>query len=142
VRRLLILLVVVLVNLPAAHEKWTDHEVAEQGRDVEAVVVDARSTGGRNLVDYTLPEKLDPDVTVFSAAVDDATYRLAVETDRLAVRAVPGKPGANRPDGQVHNPLFLVAALSADVIFVLVALLARHRRRRRAEDGPDLYDLV
>lgn len=140
-RRLLILLAVVLVNLPAAHERWTDHEVASKGKDVEADVVEARSSGDRNLVDYKLPEAIDPKQTIFSVSLEREAYDRVVATDRLAVRVVPGKPGANRPEGQVDNPLFTVVAISADAILIVVALLAWWRRRKRRESGPDLYDL-
>lgn len=141
-RRLLLLLVVVLVNLPAVHQEWTEHRIDSSGRDVLATLVDARSEGGRNLVDYRLPADIDPERRVFSARLDDAAYRAAVAAERLQVRVVPGEPGANRPEGEVGSSLLLAAALGADVILVVVALLFRHRRRRRAENGPDLYDLA
>jgi hypothetical protein len=138
VRRLLLLLLVVLVNLPAAHEKWTDHEVAAKGQDVVATVVHARSRGGSNLVDYLLPRDLDPKQTTFSVALNRDAYDRAVATRHLEVRAVPGKPGANRPEGESSNPLFLVVAISADVILLLVAVLARVRRRRTPEEPEEV----
>lgn len=138
----LLLLAVLLVNLPAAHQRWTDHQVAERGEDVQAVVVDLRSSGGSNLVDYRLPAEVDPAQRLFSAAVDDAAYARAERTDQLLVRTIPGEPGSNRPAGEVGNPLLLLVAVGADVILVVVAALLWWRRRRRAADGPDLYDLA
>lgn len=129
VRRLLLILLVVLVNLPAAHERWTDHEVSAKGRDVVAEVVDGRRTGGRNLVDYRLPSSADPKRTVYSASLERGAYDRAMDTRDLAVRAVPGDPGANRPEGEVANPLFLVVAIGADVMLLVVLALARYRRK-------------
>jgi hypothetical protein len=129
VRRLVIVIAVLLVNLPAVHQAWTDHRIDTTGREVEAVVLEARTINGRHLVDYRLPKSFDPGRNRFSASVDDATYELARESDRLAVRVIPGRPGANRPDGEVANSLLVVAALSADVILVLIGGMWLYRRR-------------
>jgi hypothetical protein len=129
VRRLVLLLAVFLINLPAGHQAWTDHQIARDGRDVEAMVLEARTINGRHLVDYRLPEDVDPAGNRFSASVDDAAYELARTTDRLAVRVIPGRPGANRPDGEVSSPIFVVAAVGADVILALLAALWWWRRR-------------
>ena len=43
---------------------------------------------------------------------------------------MPGKPSANRPDGQVPNRLFAVVALSADAVLLLVVVLYLRRWRR------------
>lgn len=135
-RGLLVVLVVFLVNLPAIHEGWTDHEVATQGRDVAAVVLDARGSDGRYLVDYTLPEDIDPEQVRYSASVDAETFQAAQSTDRLAVRVIPGRPDANRPDGLVASSLFLVVAIVADVVLVLIGVLTWYRRRNPG-DMPD-----
>lgn len=135
-RRLLFVLVVVLVNLPMVHEMWTDHEITTKGRAVAATVVDGRSTGGRNLVDYKLPEKSDPKQTTYSVALNVGAYEFAMQHHWLPVLVVPGKPGANRPEGEVRSPLFLVVAIGADVILGLAALLAWTRRRRPPPDDP------
>ncbi|RNM12665.1 hypothetical protein [Nocardioides pocheonensis] len=128
-RRLVLLLAVLLVNLPAVHQAWTDHQISRDGRDVEAVVLEARTIQGRHLVDYRLPKDLDPAGRRFSASVDDAAYELARTTDRLAVRVIPGRPGANRPDGEVSSPIFVVAAVGADLVLLLIAGLWWWRRR-------------
>lgn len=139
-RRLLVLLVLVVVNAPPVHEAWTDHRLDTDGRDVRAAVVDLRSEDGRNFVDYRLPSGSDPARTVFSARIDDETYRAAARSEFLEVRVLAGNPGANRPEGEVRSPLLLVAALGADTVLVLAGALVWWRRRRRAADGPDLYD--
>jgi hypothetical protein len=134
VRRLVILLAVFLVNLPAVHQAWTDHRIDTEGRDVEAVVLDARTINGRHLVDYRLPHSVDPAGNRFSASLDDTTYDHARSSHRLAVRVIPGRPGANRPAGEVGSPILVVAAVLADVILLLIAALWL-RRRRHPDDG-------
>jgi len=129
VRRLVLLIAVLLVNLPAVHQAWTDHRIDTTGREVEAVVLEARTINGRHLVDYRLPKAFDPGRNTFSASVDGATYELAQESDRLAVRVIPGRPGANRPDGEVTNSLLVVAALSGDFILLLIGGMWLYRRR-------------
>jgi len=58
---------------------------------------------------------------------------LALEVKR---GAIPGQPGANRPDGEVSSPLLVVAAVSADVILLLIGALWLTRRRRPASEEP------
>jgi hypothetical protein len=45
------------------------------------------------------------------------------------VRVIPGRPGANRPDGEVTNSLLVVAALSGDFILLLIGGMWLYRRR-------------
>ena len=129
-RLLVVLVAVFLVNLPAAHQAWTDHQIRADGRDVEATVLHARTIEGRHLVDYELPRSVDPDGRRFSASIDAETFRHAESSDRLAVRVIPGRPGANRPAGEVSSPIFVVAAVGADAILLLIGVAWLHRRRR------------
>jgi hypothetical protein len=131
VRRVAVVLVALfLVNLPFVHQTLSDREVARSGRLVDASVTAARTVNGRHLVDYRLPASADPDRTRYSARLDRATYALARETRVLPVRAVPGKPSANRPEGEVGSPLFAVVAVGADALLLLVGALLWRRWRR------------
>ena len=134
-RRLVILIAVFLVNLPVVHQAWTDHQIASEGRDAQATVLEARTINGRHLLDYRLPNDLDPAGNRFSASVDDRTYEVAESTDRLLVRVIPGRPGANRPSGEVSSPIFAVAAVSADLILLLIGGLWLYRRREQDSGG-------
>lgn len=125
-----------MVNLPAVHQAWTDHRIAADGKDVEAIVIDARTINGRHLVDYRLPADVDPAGNKFSASVDKTTYDLARRTDRVAVRVLPGHPGANRADGEVSSPILVVAAVGADLILLLIAAAWLYRRRQGEAPGP------
>lgn len=135
-RGLLFLLVVFLVNLPAVNEGWNEHQVAANGHDVAAIVIDARRIDDHFLVDYKLPENEDPKGTKFSASVDSETFRNAESSDRLAVRVIKGKPGSNRPDGLVESSLFMVIAIAGDTVLALILALSWYRRRNPG-DMPD-----
>ena len=128
-RVLLFLLVALLVNLPYSQERWNDHRVAADGIEVEAAVLGERDTGDGFLVDYQLPEDIDPRRTRYSAAVDRPTYDNAQATDLLAVRVLPSDPDVNRPLGLVPSSLFKVIAITADVVLLAIALIAWYRRR-------------
>jgi hypothetical protein len=136
VRTLLFLFVGFLVNLPYAHETWTDHKITDDGHDVVATVIDARSVDGRYLVDYRLPKSEDPAGTRFSASVDARTHELAEQGQVIGVRVLAGKPSSNRPDGLVASSLFKVIAIVGDVVLVLIAVLSLYRRRHPG-DMPD-----
>ncbi|MET0998786.1 MAG: hypothetical protein ABWX73_08750 [Marmoricola sp.] len=132
-RRVVVVLVALfLVNLPFVHQTLSEREVTRSGRDVEASVVDSRTINGRRFVDYRLPASIDEERVTYSARVDDATYEQARETGVLSVRVVPDEPSANRPNGEVTSSLFLVVAVIADVVLLLVALLFWRRWRRWA----------
>ncbi|MFL6059663.1 MAG: hypothetical protein ACJ72E_00425 [Marmoricola sp.] len=135
-RVLLFVFVVFLVNLPYAHETWTDHRITAHGHEVVAEVLDARDLHGSYLVDYRLPAEEDPKRTKFSASVDEVTYEHARDSEVLAVRVLRGHPGENRPDGLVPSSLFTVVAVAGDAVLLLILALALYRRRHPG-DMPD-----
>ena len=119
-----------LVNLPFAHQAYTDHQINSSGREVEARLLGSRTVEGDHLVEYRLPRAVDPSRTRYSARVDATTYAQARESKVLLVRVVPGKPSANRPVGEIDNALFAVVAISADVVLLVVGVLLWRRWRR------------
>ena len=127
VTRVLVVVAVFLVNLPIAHQALTDREISSSGKDVEAALVKAQTIDGDHLVEYRLPRSVDPSRRRYSTRVDAITYQQARESGVLLVRVVPGKPSANRPVGEVGNPLFVVIAVSADVVLLVVGVLLWQR---------------
>jgi hypothetical protein len=125
-----LLVALFLVNLPFVHQTLTERKVTGEGRDVEAALIDSRTINGRHFVDYRLPASIDSSRTGYSARVDDMTYDDARETGVLAVRVVPDDPSANRPTGEVASSLFMVVAIIADAVLLLVAVLFWRRWRR------------
>ncbi len=129
-RVLVVLVALFLVNLPFAHQAFTDHQINSSGREVEARLLGSRTVEGDHLVEYRLPRAVDPSRTRYSARVDATTYAQARESKVLLVRVVPGKPSANRPVGEIDNALFAVVAISADVVLLVVGVLLWRRWRR------------
>jgi len=129
-RVLVVLVALFLVNLPFAHQAYTDHQVKSSGQEVEARLLGSRTVEGDHLVEYRLPRAVDPSRTRYSARVDATTYAQARESEVLLVRVVPGKPSANRPVGEIDNALFAVVAVSADVVLLVVGVLLWRRWRR------------
>jgi len=126
----MVLVALFLVNLPFVHQAFTERKVTNSGRDVEATLVDSRTINDRYFVDYRLPTSVDKSRTKYSARVDAATYDHARETGVLVVRVVPGAPSANRPAGEVPSSLFLVVAVIADAVLLLIAVVFLRRWRR------------
>ena len=133
----MVLAAVFLVNLPLVHQTVTDRQISSSGRDVEATLLESRTIEGDHLVEYRLPRSVDPSRTRYSARVDAATYLQARESEVLLVRVVPDKPSANRPVGEVGNPLFAIVAISADLVLLVVGVLLWRRWRRLS-----LHDVV
>ena len=129
-RVLVVLAAVFLVNLPFAHQTFTDHQISSSGQEVEATLLESRTIEGDHLVEYRLPSSVDPSRKRYSARVDATTYQHARESKVLLVLVVPGKPSANRPLGEVDNSLFAIVAISADVVLLVVGVLLWRRWRR------------
>lgn len=131
-RRLLLLLVVVLVNLPWAHGLLTAHRIDRDGVAVTATVVHTQSDRTGHFVGYRLPRSADAQQRAWSARVDDKAFAQARDTGRLGVRVVPGAPAQNRPDGEVTSPVLGIVAVAVDLLLVGGLLVWWRTRRRRA----------
>ena len=129
---LLLALVFVVVNLPLVHSTWTRSRVERSGIDVVATVTGTRAvTSGEEtgyLVEFRLPEDIDPDQQPWTARIDAATHEQAVETEQIAVRVLRDQPSAYVVQGQVTGRLGLWITLGANLLLVVMALLlARFR---------------
>lgn len=132
-RLLLILLVAVVVNVPWAHQRWSEHQLDARGKDVEAKVVASGEANGRYFLDFTFARSVDPERERFGARVDEQTWQRARASEVLAVRVLPGDPATNRPEGEVTTPVLGWVALGSDLILLLVVVLWWLPRRRRDE---------
>lgn len=132
-RLLLILLVAVVVNVPWAHQRWSEHQLDTRGTDVEARVVASGEVNGRYFLDFTFARTVDPERERFGARVDEQTWQRARASEVLAVRVLPGDPATNRPEGEVTTPVLGWVAFGSDLILLLVVVLWWLPRRRRDE---------
>ena len=95
-RVLVVLVALFLVNLPFAHQAYTDHQISSSGREVEAGLLGSRTVEGDHLVEYRLPPSVDASRTRYSAGVDATTYAQARASKVLLV--------ASRPPAAVGDP--------------------------------------
>ena len=126
-RLVLLVLMLAVVNLPLVHSAWTSWRVKQNGVEVTGEVTGTVEAAGASdpvyVVEFTLPEDVDPDQRGWSARVNKATYDEARETSEVRVRAVPGDPAAQRVTGQVASRVGLVVTLVADAILLGLLLL-------------------
>lgn len=128
------LLTLLLLALPLAYwnvatfRQWSQaRQLQTQGQDVEALVVQARtSRGTRGIVenfnvDYRLPPNLDPSGQVHAVQVDQETFRQAQRTQRIKVRILPDHPQIQQAVGGSPTPWMLLLCVAADL--ALLALL-------------------
>jgi hypothetical protein len=135
---LLVVLVAVLINLPAASGAWTRWQVDRSGRDVTARVTDHVVRPPADQPDYfvafVFDEEIDPRRQTWTAEVDRATYDAAVAREEIGVRVLPGQPAAHRVEGQVTHRAGLFLTGAADLALLVVLLLAwRFRGRLRPQ---------
>ncbi|MCW2845047.1 MAG: hypothetical protein JWN22_2963 [Nocardioides sp.] len=133
---LLVLLLVVVINLPLAHSRFTSWRVERSGTDVTAAVTAHRVLSPKDnpayFVEFAYPPAIDEDKLRWTAEVDRATYDRAVADKEIAVRVLPDRPAAYTVHGQVTHRLGLVITLIADVaLLVMVLLLWRYRAKLR-----------
>ena len=134
----LVVLLVLLINLPVAQGAWTRWRVDRSGTDVTALVTDHEVLQPRDapqyFVAFVFDEEIDPDRRTWTAEVDRATYDEAVAQEEIAVRVLPGNPAAYRAEGQVTHRVGLVLTLAADLLLLVLLLLAwRFRGRLRPQ---------
>lgn len=134
-RRLLIIVVAALVNLPLAHSTWTRLDVERNGVDVVAEVTEAHNLGTAEdpswWLGYVLPEEIDAKQSQWTAEVDTATYDKAVAAETVPARVLAGEPGTAIVEGQVHSSAGLILTLVVDA-FLLLMLFLLWRFRGRA----------
>lgn len=133
---LLLILIAVMINLPLVQSRYTSWRVEHSGVDVTGQVTGSGVLSPKDephyVLEFTLPDEIDPDQTRWSAEVDRATYERATESKEIDVRVLPDRPVAHTVEGQVKHNLGLVVTLAADlVLLALVVLLRRFRGRLR-----------
>ncbi|MCD4523674.1 hypothetical protein [Nocardioides sp. cx-173] len=129
---LLLAVVALLVNLPIAHSTWTGWRVDRDGEDVRATVTGTQlvADDGGYLVEFQMPEDIDPDESVWVAQVDRATYDEAIASAQIGVRVLRDDPSAYTVEGQVTSRVGLVVMGLVDLLLILAAVLLWRGRGR------------
>ena len=134
----LALLAALLINLPLVHSAWRDWTVERNGVDVTAraeglgVADDGEEPTYR--VQFTLTDDETAGGSVWPVVVDESTYDEVQRTGTVRVRVVEDEPGLHTVDGEVRGRGMLVLTVVADLVLLLMVVLAwRHRGRLRPQ---------
>jgi hypothetical protein len=133
-RRLLVVLVMVVVlAFPLVSTLVTRARIERSGVDVVASVVETPRNGDAYLVGFRFPEDVDPDQRNYAAEVERATYEKAVETKKITVRVLDGRPEAHIVEGEIHsNAPYVVTGVSLAIVLVVGLWWVKVGRRRPA----------
>ncbi len=124
-RRILIVVVALLViNVPYALHQWQVHRVGADGVHVTATVVSADISGDEAVLSFRLPKSVDPDQKVRTARVDRADGAAAAASGEVDVRVLKGHPAVFELPGQKRGHGATIATFGADLLILLVILLA------------------
>jgi hypothetical protein len=124
-RRILIVVVVlIIINVPYAVHQWQVHRVDSDGILVTATVVSADVTGDDVVLSFKLPASVDPDQKVRTARVDAAHGAAAATSGEVEVRVLEGHPAVYELDGQKRSHGSTIITLGADLLVLLMIVLA------------------
>lgn len=131
-RGLALALVALVVNLPLLQGWWADRQLAAEGVEVRAELVEAVVVGegddARPVVAFRLPRQVDERESAWAVEVDRATFEEAEVSGLVEVRVLPGRPSVFEAEGEVRSPVGLVLTLAVDALLAVVVLAARRRR--------------
>lgn len=123
-RWLLVTAVLVIINVPYLVHFWQAHRAETQGEQVTATVVGITHSGGDVVVAFRFPKSVDSQQELRTVKVDEPVGTEAGRTRELEVSVLPGNPGVFHVDGQVRGWGGLIITLVADLLVVIMLLLA------------------
>jgi hypothetical protein len=130
-RLLFVAVVVVALVLPLVASLVTRARIDSSGTDVEATVVETTRKGDSYLVIFRFPKDVDPDQDAYSATVTKASYERAVESRKITVRVLDGRPEAHRADGEIRSATQYVVMGVGILLVSVVGWWWAYRGRRR-----------
>jgi hypothetical protein len=120
----LVVAVLLLVNVPYALHQWQLHRVGSDGIHVTATVVSTDHVGDDVLLAFRLPASADPDQVVRTARVDETAGAAAERSGEVDVRVLEGHPAVYQLEGQQRGHGATILTLGADLLILLIVLLA------------------
>jgi hypothetical protein len=120
----LVVAVLLLINVPYALHQWQLHRVASDGIHVTATVVSTDDVGDDVLLAFRLPASADPDQVVRTARVDETAGAAAERSGEVDVRILQGHPAVYQLEGQQRGHGATILTLGADLLILLIVLLA------------------
>lgn len=120
----LVAVVLLVVNVPYLLHVWQVHRAETSGVQVTATVVGASRSGDDVVVAFRFPKSVDPEQELRTVKVNESVAAQAVRTRELEVSVLRGNPSVFHVDGQVRSWGGLAITLVADLLIVLMLLLA------------------
>jgi len=120
----LVVAVLLLINVPYALHQWQLHRVGSDGIHVTATVVSTDDVGDDVLVAFRLPASADPDQVVRTARLDATAGAAAQRSGEVDVRVLDGHPAVYELEGQQRGHAATILTLGADLLILLIVLLA------------------
>ena len=121
---MLVVAVLLLINVPYALHQWQLHRVGSDGIHVTATVVSTDDVGDDVLVAFRLPASADPDQVVRTARLDATAGAAAQRSGEVDVRVLDGHPAVYELEGQQRGHAATILTLGADLLILLIVLLA------------------
>lgn len=126
----LLAVLALMINLPVLDGWRRDRQLAAEGVDRTARVVEHSSKGGRPVLRYAL-EGSD---TTYDVVMQQGAWEEAVNSGEVGVRVLPDAPMVRAVEGEASSHLALWLTLLGDLALLGFALLlwrsARYGRRR------------
>lgn len=130
----LIVVLVVLINLPFAHARWTALRIDRADTNTSATVTNNRVNEGAYFVEFVYPIDVDARQSRFFAQVGRTAYDRATSSGQIVVDRLPGNIEAFRVQGEVTSRGGLIFTILADLAMVAtIVLYTRLRPRYRPE---------
>jgi hypothetical protein len=123
-RVILVAFVLVVINVPYILHVVQVHRAATSGEEVTATVVGITRSGDDATIAFKLPSSVDDQQKVRQVKVHSDVADTAERTGQLEVRVLEGHPDVFHVDGQVRSWGGLILTVVADVLVVLMLLVA------------------
>jgi hypothetical protein len=143
-RVVLVVVALLVINVPYFLHVWQVHRAETEGVRVTASVTDVTRAGGDAVVTFRLPRSVDSSQDLRSVRVVGSVGAGAARTRQLEVRVLAGHPSVFHVDGEVRSWGGLLITLVADLLVLVMVLLAWRlggRLRRPPLEAVALGDL-
>lgn len=120
----LVVLALLVINVPYILHAWQTHRAQTDGVPVTATVAGVSRSGDEAVVTFRFPRDIDAEQGLRSVKVDGAVGASAARTGQIDVQVLPGHPSVFHVDGQVPSRGGLLITLVADLLVLVMLLLA------------------
>lgn len=123
-RVVLVVIALLVINGPFVLHEWQLHRARTDGVQVTATVASVSRSGDDAVIAFRLPAGVDSEQALHSVKVDGAVGATAARSGQLDVQVLRGHPSVFHVDGEIRSKGGLLITLVADLLVLLMALLA------------------